>query len=228
MVYRFEKIRFCSSFRFWSGNRKTGKIHLKSFTYKGCNSIPKNINQVLSLTGALMEKSTICKLYLIQLKNNGIPENLILEKEKELVEKKGEKYFLKKEYRKNIKVVLTGGVFDVIHVGHVYTLNEAKKHGDILVVAIANDEHITRKGRHPIHSQEHRTEMVEMLKPVDYAILGKESPEELTKKVKPDVIVYGYDQKEFLKPEGIKIIKLDKGLKEKDSKTGKIIDKLGL
>lgn len=135
---------------------------------------------------------------------------------------------LEQKERETIKVVLTGGVFDVIHMGHVYTLTEAKKYGDILIVVVANDSHITKKGRVPIHSQEYRAKMVEMLKPVDKVILGKENPEEIIKEIKPDVIVYGYDQPVFLKPEGVKIVKLENGIKEQELKTKKIIEKFGL
>lgn len=130
--------------------------------------------------------------------------------------------------RAKIKVVMTGGVFDILHMGHIYTLSEAKKHGDFLVVVIARDEHISKKGRKPIHSQEYRARMVEALKSVDAAVLGEDDPKKLVELIKPDVIVYGYDQGEFLRPEGIKIVKLSEHFEPEKFKTNKIIKELGI
>lgn len=150
------------------------------------------------------------------------------EQEKSMLSHSLSGYSLKKEFRSKIKVVLTGGVFDIIHMGHIYTLTQAKKLGDILIVAIAKDSHISKKGRKPIHSQEYRANMVEMLKPVDLTILGMEKPEDLVSKVHPNIIVYGYDQPDFIKPEGVEIIKLTESVDKDNLKTQKIIDKFGL
>ena len=170
------------------------------------------------------------KLFLMQIKDNGIPSDAKLtEYEKLILDKKGEKYYLKDEFRKKLKVVLTGGVFDILHAGHVYTLSEAKKHGDILVVAVARDEQVKkRKEREPIHSQEYRRMMVGALKPVDIAMLGFENPEKMLELVKPSAIVYGYDQPVFLKPEGVEIIHLKEHVEEGKFKTNKIIKELGI
>ncbi|MFA6531212.1 MAG: adenylyltransferase/cytidyltransferase family protein [Candidatus Micrarchaeia archaeon] len=130
--------------------------------------------------------------------------------------------------RSKIKVVMTGGVFDILHLGHVHMLNEAKKYGTFLVVVVAKDEHISKKGRKLIHSQEYRAKMVETLKPVDAVILGEDDPKKLIERVKPDVIVYGYDQAEFLKPDGIKIVKLTEHLEPEKLKTNRILKELGL
>ncbi len=130
--------------------------------------------------------------------------------------------------RSKIKVVMTGGVFDILHLGHVHMLNEAKKYGTFLVVVVAKDEHIAKKGRKLIHSQEYRAKMVEALKPVDAVLLGEDDPKKLMEKVKPDVIVYGYDQAEFLKPEGVKIVKLTEHLEPEKLKTSRILKELGL
>ncbi len=130
--------------------------------------------------------------------------------------------------RAKIKVVLTGGVFDILHLGHLYTLTEAKKYGDFLVVVIASDRHIAKKGRKPIHSQEYRAKMVEALKPVDATVLGEDDPMKIVEMVKPDVIVYGYDQQEFIKPHGVKIVKLKEHIEPEKFKTNKIIKELEL
>jgi cytidyltransferase-like protein len=173
----------------------------------------------------------IKKLYILQTRNNGIPdtEYTKLETSEQLMlELRNGRYFLKSEHRKQITVVLTGGVFDILHIGHIYTLNEAKKHGDILVVAVARDNHIENKKRKQIHSQEYRANMVNFLKPVDVALLGTDNPDDLVNMVSPDVIVYGYDQNEFLKPEGVEIVKLKEHVEEEKFKTSKIIKELGL
>lgn len=130
--------------------------------------------------------------------------------------------------RAKIKVVMTGGVFDILHLGHLYTLTEAKKHGDFLIVVVASDKHIAKKGRKPIHSQEYRARMVEALKPVDAVVLGEDDPKKLVELIKPDVIVYGYDQQEFLKPAGVKVVKLNMYVEPQKLKTNKIIKELGL
>ena len=70
--------------------------------------------------------------------------------------------------------------------------------------------------------------MVEFLKPVDIALVGFENPEEMLELVKPDVIVYGYDQPVFIEPEGVKIVKLEEHLEEGKFKTHKIIKNLGI
>jgi len=94
------------------------------------------------------------------------------------------------------KIVLAGGVFDIIHPGHIHTLNAAKALGDILVVAIATDKTAKKmKKRSPLHNQELRRELVSCLSMVDKAIVGHEDDIfQTVKEVKPDIIVLGYDQ----------------------------------
>lgn len=172
----------------------------------------------------------IKSLLLTQIKNGNISKSRfdsLSESSKTLLYQKNEKYYLKPEARAKIKVVLSGGVFDVLHIGHIITLFEAKNQGDILVVAIANDEYIKKKGREPIHPQEYRRMMVESLKPVDLALSGFDDPNKMIEQVSPDVIVYGYDQKEFATPKGVKIVKLDKKIDEEKFKSNKIIKLLG-
>jgi len=94
------------------------------------------------------------------------------------------------------KTVLAGGVFDIIHPGHIHTLNAAKALGDVLVVAIATDKTAQKmKKRQPLHNQELRRELVSCLSMVDKAIVGHEDNIfETVKAIKPDIIVLGYDQ----------------------------------
>jgi len=111
------------------------------------------------------------------------------------------------------KTVLAGGVFDIIHPGHIHTLNAAKALGDVLVVAIATDKTAQKmKKRQPLHNQELRRELVSCLSMVDKAIVGHEDDIfETVKAIKPDIIVLGYDQvhQEQFISDGCKRINLD-------------------
>ena len=94
------------------------------------------------------------------------------------------------------KIILAGGVFDIIHPGHIHTLNAAKALGGVLVVAIATDKTAKKmKKRSPLHTQELRRELVSCLSMVDKAIVGHEDDIfQTVKEVKPNIIVLGYDQ----------------------------------
>ena len=94
------------------------------------------------------------------------------------------------------KIVLAGGVFDIIHPGHIHTLNAAKALGDVLIVAIATDKTAQKmKKRPPLHNQELRRELVSYLSMVDRAVIGHEDDIfETVKEIKPNIIVLGYDQ----------------------------------
>ena len=111
------------------------------------------------------------------------------------------------------KIVLAGGVFDIIHPGHIHTLNAAKALGDVLVVVIATDKIAKKmKKRQPLHNQELRCELVNSLSIVDVAIVGNENDIfETVKLVKPNVIALGYDQihQEKFISDGCKRINLD-------------------
>ena len=111
------------------------------------------------------------------------------------------------------KIVLAGGVFDIIHPGHIHTLNAAKALGDVLVVAIATDKTAQKmKKRSPLHNQELRCELVSCLSMVDKAVIGHEDDIfETVKAIKPNIIVLGYDQvhQEKFIDEGCKRINLN-------------------
>ena len=115
--------------------------------------------------------------------------------------------------RNSLRIVLAGGVFDIIHPGHIYTLNAAKKLGDVLVVVVATDNTAVKmKKRIPLHTQEQRQELVNSLSMVDLCLIGQE--EDIFKTVnhvKPQIIALGYDQahQEKFITEGCKKIKLD-------------------
>lgn len=95
-----------------------------------------------------------------------------------------------------ITVVMTGGAFDIIHPGHVETLQQAKALGDVLVVSVARDLTFERnKKRKPEHDEGLRKLLVSSLKAVDLALLGSQSDIFQTVEIiKPDIIALGYDQ----------------------------------
>ncbi len=115
--------------------------------------------------------------------------------------------------RDSLHVVLAGGVFDIIHPGHIYTLNEAKALGDVLVVVVATDNtSVKMKKRNPLHNQEQRQELVNSLSMVDLCLVGQEDDIFKTvNHVKPQIIALGYDQvhQEKFIVDGCKRIKLD-------------------
>jgi len=111
----------------------------------------------------------------------------------------GRVYSLTGKGRSRIVVVLAGGVYDVLHLGHLAALNEARSLGDLLVTVVATDITVQLlKGRKPIFPEEDRRQLVEGLKPVDKAILGYEDVgmgyEQILMEVRPDIVAFGYDQ----------------------------------
>lgn len=96
------------------------------------------------------------------------------------------------------KIVFTNGCFDLLHIGHVTYLEEAKKLGDILIVGINTDASVSKlKGpTRPIQNEKDRSEILAALKSVDHTILfSEETPLNLIKLIKPDVLVKGGDWK---------------------------------
>lgn len=96
----------------------------------------------------------------------------------------------------NKKIIFTNGCFDLIHVGHLRTFNEAKKMGDLLVVGINSDRSVKAlKGEtRPLISEQERAELISALKPVDYVIIFDEmNASRLLDTIKPDVYVKGGD-----------------------------------
>jgi len=115
--------------------------------------------------------------------------------------------------RNSLHVVLAGGVFDIIHPGHIYTLNAAKALGDVLVVVVATDITSEKmKKRKPLHTQEQRQELVNSLSMVDLCLVGQEDDIFKTvDRVRPQIIALGYDQihQEKFITDGCKKIELD-------------------
>ncbi len=120
-----------------------------------------------------------------------------LVEDKLVAKKRGGEWVLTDAGRKCIVVVFTGGVFDIIHPGHIYTLSSAKNLGDVLVVTVATDKTVKKmKGHAPLNGEAKRVELVAALRIVDLALLGSETDMlEVVERVRPDVIALGYDQK---------------------------------
>lgn len=132
--------------------------------------------------------------------------------------------------------VMASGVFDILHLGHVYFLQQAKKLGDELVVVVARDSTARKLKHQPIMNEEIRAKMVEALKPVDRVVLGHEDDMFKTvEEIKPDIIVLGYDQafdEDYIINEckkrnlNIKVVRLPKFSETDLNGTRKIIGKI--
>ena len=91
--------------------------------------------------------------------------------------------------------VLATGVFDILHTGHLHFFNEARKLGDELYVVVATDKRVRELKHEPVTPQEMRVELVNALRPVTKAVLGKEGDMfAIVEELRPDVIALGYDQ----------------------------------
>ena len=102
------------------------------------------------------------------------------------------------------KVVFTNGVFDILHVGHLTYLEEARNLGDILVVGVNSDASVkVNKGdKRPINSERNRAFVLLGTKFVDYTVIFNEkTPEKLLDILKPDIHVKGGDYKKEDLPE---------------------------
>jgi len=101
----------------------------------------------------------------------------------------------RKIHDQNKTVVLTGGCFDILHIGHIQFLKNAKKSGDLLFVLLESDSNVTKlKGKErPINSQKDRAQILSVIKYVDYVVLlsnmeSNTDYDELVYALKPDII----------------------------------------
>lgn len=95
------------------------------------------------------------------------------------------------------KIVFTNGCFDILHIGHIRYLKEAKRFGDILIIGLNSDSSVSsiKQGR-PIIPEEQRAEVLSSLYMVDYVVIfDEDTPYELIKEIEPDVLVKGADWK---------------------------------
>jgi FAD synthetase len=95
-----------------------------------------------------------------------------------------------------MKKIMVFGTFDLLHKGHLYFLNEAKKHGDYLIVVVARDITVEKiKNKKPKHNELERKQAIEKTKIADKVILGEKVLSfDCIINEKPDVICFGYDQ----------------------------------
>lgn len=106
------------------------------------------------------------------------------------------KKIVQEEREKGKKIVFTNGCFDILHIGHVRYLKEAKALGDILIVGLNSDNSVRAlkgEGR-PVNSQQDRAEILLSLRYVDYVIIFEElDPLKLIEALEPDYLVKGGD-----------------------------------
>ena len=98
--------------------------------------------------------------------------------------------------RRGKKVVFTNGCFDILHVGHVKYLEEAKSYGDVLILGLNADASVRRlKGEsRPVNTEDDRAYILAALEAVDYVVLfDDDTPYELIKAVEPHILVKGGD-----------------------------------
>jgi rfaE bifunctional protein nucleotidyltransferase chain/domain len=99
------------------------------------------------------------------------------------------------------RVVLTNGIFDLLHVGHLRYLRAARALGDVLVVGVNADAAVHKPGR-PLVADEERAELVAALEPVDYVVIfNSPTADELLRSLRPSVYVKGADYSEATLPE---------------------------
>lgn len=133
--------------------------------------------------------------------------------------------------------VMASGVFDLIHPGHISYLQQARAYGDELVVVVASDETVRRRKHEPVTPDYMRAKIVENLKPVDRAVVGRSNGNffDTVREIDPDVIVLGFDQnfdekdlKEKLEKEGLGHIRVERATETADdlNATRRIIDKI--
>lgn len=130
-------------------------------------------------------------------------------------------------------IVLTNGCFDLLHVGHVRCLEDARARGDFLVVAVNDDKSVElNKGKgHPIIPIDERMEMVSSLWVVDYVTkFSDETAEGLIRKFKPDVYAKGTEysiktlpERDVVKELGVKPVFVGD---KKNHSTSKIIQRI--
>ena len=117
---------------------------------------------------------------------------------KKLIERNNLNSVLNKYREENKKIVFTNGCFDILHRGHVEYLQKARELGDLLVLGLNSDSSVKRlKGEsRPINNENDRAVVLAALECITYiSIFDEDTPLELIKIVKPDILVKGGDYK---------------------------------
>jgi rfaE bifunctional protein nucleotidyltransferase chain/domain len=108
---------------------------------------------------------------------------------------------LERARRRGERIVLTNGVFDLLHVGHLRYLRQARRTGDILVVGVNADAAVGKPGR-PLVPEAERAELVAALEPVDFVVIfATSTADALLRAVRPAIYVKGADYSESTLPE---------------------------
>jgi len=106
------------------------------------------------------------------------------------------------------KKVLVGGVFDILHPGHIYFLKKAAEYGKVYVVVARDSTVVREKGKKPVFDEKTRVEVLNSIKWVYEAFLGEDPPNfrKVLEKVRPDIVFLGPDQTGLVEPtkKGIK------------------------
>lgn len=108
---------------------------------------------------------------------------------------------LERSRKQGKRIVLTNGIFDLLHIGHLRYLRQAKHYGDVLVVGVNADQAVNKPGR-PLVPDVERAELVAALEPVDYVVIfNQPTADQLLQTLRPDVYVKGADYSEATLPE---------------------------
>ncbi len=150
------------------------------------NNLHKLFSTIPTLSRQMELSQDIIKASLLDMVDNGI-----------VIESNDHHFHLTELGRKKITIVMTGGTFDIIHTGHIFTFEQARMLGDMLVIVIATDKTVQKFKQHPpTNSQKDRVELIRHLREVDAAIEGSETDFlETIDAIQPDIIALGYDQK---------------------------------
>jgi rfaE bifunctional protein nucleotidyltransferase chain/domain len=122
---------------------------------------------------------------------------------------------LSKHRNENKKIVLSHGIFDLLHIGHIRHLEQARKMGDILVVTLTPDQYVDRGPGRPVFTQTLRAEAIASLNYVDYVAINLWSTaEETLRQLKPNIYARGSEYRDFLLDTDGKIAAEEKAARE--------------
>lgn len=150
------------------------------------NNLQKIFSTIPTLSRQIELSQDIVKSSLLDMVNTGT-----------VFENNDHHFHLTELGRKKFTVVMTGGTFDIIHIGHIFTFEQARMLGDVLVIVIATDKTVQKFKQHPpTNSQLDRIKLVRHLREVDAAIEGSDTDFfETVRTIQPDIITLGFDQK---------------------------------
>lgn len=107
------------------------------------------------------------------------------------------KQLIKEMRGKKGEVVLVGGTFDILHLGHIEFLEKSKKLGETLIVGITSDKNVRdrKSNNRPIFTQYERAKVVSALRAVDYIFISDASAydDKIIRLLKPDIVVFSFE-----------------------------------